>query len=210
MSTKTRFRASATGLLTILGAAAASNAAVLAPGASSSIGGWTGPTGGTTLLSQTLAFNSGTAWGSLEQTVQELTTGELFFELKVSELHANSGITLTGIRHDGWDGQQVDANFLLGSGASSPGTVSRGVPLGGTSVNWTAFESVLADGGDSALMQVYTKAESYTAQANWITLTFSDGSTASVFGAAPVAVPGPGSLALLGLAGVAGLRRRRS
>lgn len=195
-------------------AASTASGALLVPGSSSPLSGWTPAAGGSQIYTMSYSFTAidvpqgaGTATGLVEQTIELQNSGELIFSLRISQLNADSGVTVSTMSMAGWSGFSVDADYLLGSGAASPDLVSRSAS--GSVVTWANFNEPVSDGKSSAIMQTLTDASGYTESAARFTIEFSDGSRALMLVAAPSTIPSPGPVALLLGAAACAVRRRR-
>lgn len=190
------------------------SAAVLLPGSSAGISGWSAMTGDL-VYSKTYSFTAvgvpigvPTATGTIEQSIYSLTSGELVFSLSITSLEADPGLVLSSMKLTDWAGFSVDADFVIGSGLSAPMQVARSSGSGNI-VEWTNFEESLSDGKNSATMQIVSNAIGYLPDTARLHLTFNDGSFANVRIAAPSMIPAPGVASLLLGAAFCGIRRRR-
>ncbi len=203
------------GLSSLLLALPTASAAILGPGDSAGLTGWSPAAGGTTLFSQSYSFQAitaplggVTATGTLEQEVIQQLSGELLFSLRISQLTSGPQTHLQSVLVGEWGGFQVDTDFELGSGLSTPTLASRSGGAG-DKVWWSNFEGPVSDGKNTAEMQILTNAVNYAPDSGHLRLYFSDGSVASLAIAAPASIPAPGVVALLACAALSGIRRRR-
>lgn len=189
--------------------------AVLVPGSSSALSGWAPAASGNTVFSQNYAFTaidvpqgSSAVTGVLEQTITTQPSGGLLFGLRVSQLNSESGAQISSIEMAGWKTFSVDTDFLLGSGATSPEFVERSGFNNGGNLKWSEFTAASSDDKSSSWLQVATDAVGFVSTSARLSVSFSDGSRALIFIAAPSSIPAPGAAALL-LGAVACVVRRR-
>lgn len=199
----------------IASATAGASAAILTPGSSSGLTGWTPADGGSIIYSQSYSFASigvplggVTSTGTLEQTITQQLSGELLFSLRISQLTTGADTHLSSVLVGKWAGFSVDTDFLLDSGLSNPAMASRSGGAG-DKVSWSDFDGPMSDGKNTGWMQVLTNAVGYDVDTAHIVLNFSDGSRAQFGVAAPSTIPAPGAVALLIGAACFGTRRRR-
>ncbi|MBX3354220.1 MAG: hypothetical protein KF724_00805 [Phycisphaeraceae bacterium] len=197
-----------------LGLSSGAAGAVLLPGDSVSLNGWTPAAGGSQIYSQDFSFTAidvpngaNAATGVVRQTIETMTSGELLFGLRIIQLNADPGVFVSTMSMTRWGGFQVDTDFLLGSGNPAPGDAWR--TANGVMVTWANFDQSLSDGKSSSWVQVLTNAVNFTPGISRLSLGFSDGSRADMSIAAPSAIPSPGPAVLLLGAVACAVRRRR-
>jgi hypothetical protein len=104
-----------------------------------------------------------------------------------------------------FSGYITDADYIPGTGATAPSTVSRDAAAGGDTVDFNfALPNLVLPGTTSDVLVIKTNATSF-ALGN---VSLQDGGNATLVAPAPVPVPEPAAMALLGM-GICGLASRR-
>ena len=148
--------------------------------------------------------------GRLESFVFENSIGELTFDLAISGSEGGLNGVIGEVGRKGFSGWVTDVDWRADApGMKSPASAFR--TANGDKIEWSGPWSGTAgilSGESSRMMFVSTDATAYQANAGLARITLTTGEFVDIEVAAPV--PAPGALALLGLAGCIGSRRRRS
>ncbi|MCH2153105.1 MAG: PEP-CTERM sorting domain-containing protein [Phycisphaerales bacterium] len=199
--------------------ASVSMGAILAPGSSSLTPGtdaMTSPHAYGSLVHSQLdsfdIFNSSGALlyqGQLESFVFQNALGELTFDLAIIGSEAGLNGVIGEVARSGFAGWVTDVDWRADApGMKSPDSASRST--GGDKLFWSGPWSGTAgifSGESSRMMFASTDATAFQANAGLARITLTTGEFIDIEVAAPV--PAPGALALIGLAGCVGTRRRR-
>jgi len=202
--------------VSLLGVAAVavcgSNAAPLNPGSSIALPSEPGPTGGLVLNSSSLSFVAPTFSGTLISKVisgdlSNPFAGGLTFTYELSN-NSISPDPIDRFTLSSYLGFSVDASYPSGAlvGSIVPTSVTRNGTGNQISFNYTGpFEGTLLPGSASVLLVLQTSATGYQNS----TAAIINSSSVNVATFAPLAVPEPGTAALLLLGALALVVRRK-
>ncbi|MCH2134147.1 MAG: hypothetical protein MK116_10395 [Phycisphaerales bacterium] len=148
--------------------------------------------------------------GKLESMVFQNSAGELTFDLAVIDSESGLNGVIAEIGRNGFSGWTTDVDWRADAlGLKDPAMATR--TFNGDKIEWKgpwSGTSGIFSGETSRMMFASTDATAFMPQSAIARITLTTGEFVDIEVAAPI--PGPGALALLGLAGcVAGGRRRR-
>ena len=148
--------------------------------------------------------------GQLESFVFENSSGELTFDLAIIGSEPGLNGVIGEVARKGFAGWTTDVDWRADApGMKSPDSAFRSAD--GDKLSWSgpwSGTTGIFGGESSRMMFASTDATAFQVNAGLARITLTTGEFVDIEVAAPV--PAPGALALLGLAGCLGSRRRRS
>jgi len=192
----------------VCGFGVSAKAVIIAPGQLLNTTGETSPAFGAPILDTgNIPFTSTNSsfTGLLDTRVYtDPSTGDLDFAYLFSNSVSSNDYILT-FATSSYSGLTTDADYITGTGSSSPATVQRNVPNSGGTLNFS-FPTGVAPGTSAAEILVKTNAINYSLTGF---ASFQDGGNVTITAPAPVPEPATAAIAGISMLGL-GMRRRRA